>query len=229
MMSYYIVLHITYIFYLWQSFVQHSISTWRWMLAVNSFAVLAARSIKATKDETNWPPTEQSFYWEANIFSASQEIPNILWNTKFHYCVYKCVPVVPILSQINSVQFIFYINFSIILPYIPRCSNHLFLAGFSTKIPFAFLFSPMHTTYPAHLLLLNLMTLIICGKELKKTWSSSLGSFHQLPCYFLHLRPKCLAQHAILEHPQYIFSPQCVRTSFTPTQNNRQDQCFFTV
>jgi hypothetical protein len=42
--------------------------------------------------------------WEANRFSASQEIPRILWNQKIHYRIHKCLPPVSIFSQLDLVH-----------------------------------------------------------------------------------------------------------------------------
>ena len=42
--------------------------------------------------------------WEANRFSASQEIPHILWNPKVYYRIYKYPPPVPILRHLDPVH-----------------------------------------------------------------------------------------------------------------------------
>ena len=49
---------------------------------------------------------QQSPSWEANRFSASQEIPHILWNPTVHYSIDNSPPPIPILSQINPVLII---------------------------------------------------------------------------------------------------------------------------
>ena len=42
--------------------------------------------------------------WEANWFSASPEIPHILWSLKVHHRIHNCPPPVPIPSQNDPVN-----------------------------------------------------------------------------------------------------------------------------
>jgi len=73
---------------------------------------------------------EQSPSWEANWFSASQEIPHILWNRMVYYRIHKWPPPVPVLSQINPVStptsHFLKIHVNIILPFTPGYSKLLY-------------------------------------------------------------------------------------------------------
>jgi hypothetical protein len=57
------------------------------------------------------------------LFSACQEIPRILWNTKVHYRFHKCPPPVPIPNQLDpvhtSTSYYLKIRLNIIVPSTP--------------------------------------------------------------------------------------------------------------
>jgi hypothetical protein len=58
--------------------------------------------------------------------ATTQELPSILWNPKVHNRLHKSLPMVPILSQINSfstnLSYLSKIHFNIILPPTSRSS-----------------------------------------------------------------------------------------------------------
>ena len=86
----------------------------------------------------------------SNQFSASQEIPHILWNSKVHYRIHKCTPPVPILSQISPVHaptsHFLKIRFNIILHLCLDLPCSLFPSGFPIKTLYTPLLSP-HMRY----------------------------------------------------------------------------------
>ena len=97
---------------------------------------------------------------EANRFSASQEIPYILWTPKVHYRIHKYPPTVPILSQLDPIhtsksQFL-KIQFNIILPSTPGSPKWSLSHRLPQQNPvYSSFLSPISATCPAHLFLLD--------------------------------------------------------------------------
>jgi len=84
---------------------------------------------------------------------------------KVHYCVYKGLPLVPILPVCIFPPCFPKIQSNLILFHPCQGLLHdFFLSDFLTKILYAFLVSPTFVTCPTHLIVLDLITLIILGE-----------------------------------------------------------------
>ena len=116
---------------------------------------------------------QQRASWEANWFSASQEIPRNLWNPKVYYLSLSwgsLIQSIPLTSHFLKI----YLN--IILPPIPGSPKWSLSLKFTHQNP---VYAPPPstcTTCPAVPILLDFITRIIVG-ERYRSLSSSLCSF----------------------------------------------------
>jgi hypothetical protein len=90
--------------------------------------------------------------WEAANCSATQEVLSTSRNPKVHYRAHKDPPLVPILSQIDSVNtipsYLSQINFNVVHPPTSCLSSGLFPSGLPTNILYGFIVFPFVLVAP---------------------------------------------------------------------------------
>jgi len=98
---------------------------------------------------------------EFNSSSTSQEIPYILSNPTAHYHLQKSFLLVPNPSQINPVYILpsyIFMNHLILRAHsYTGLLSHPLPSHFPTKIPYAFLISPVSASHYAHLIIIDLI------------------------------------------------------------------------
>ena len=94
------------------------------------------------------------------------KIPRSLWEPKVHYRIHNSPPIGPIPSQNNPVHahYYFKIHIHITLPFKPGSSKRSLSLRYPHQNPVCI--SPIRAKYPAHLILLDMITQITFGEVL---------------------------------------------------------------
>jgi hypothetical protein len=125
---------------------------------------------------------EHSPSWEANRFSASQEIPGILWNPNVRYRIHKSPLSVPILSQLDSVHTPHPTSWRSIL--ILSYQLHLGLPSglFPSGFPIEALYTPLLSPYVLHASPISFFSIL----SPEQYWVSSTDHLSSSLCSFLY-------------------------------------------
>jgi hypothetical protein len=104
----------------------------------------------------------QTFFWDANDYSAYQEILHLLWNLNVHYHFHNSLPLGPFLNQINPL----YTSYPISLRTTFTSSSNLCLSltigiklpsNFQIKNVYMYLFNLSHTCHFLQLISFSLI------------------------------------------------------------------------
>jgi hypothetical protein len=159
---------------------------------------------------------------ESCLSSDNQEIPRILWKPNVYNRFRKC-PLVPVISQINTVQvplpYFFNIYSHKILPSTSRSFKYS-LSSFPAQTLYTPILFPVRATCPAHLIIHYFIARIIFCEEYSSQ-SSSLGNL-QHPCYLVPLRPNVLLSILFSNTVSRFFQFTCERSNFTFMKNDRK-------
>jgi len=120
------------------------------------------------------------------INQLKKEIPLIVWNPNVHYCIHKCPPPVPILSQLDPVY-----SRTLHIPPMPGSSKPSLSLRFPRQNSACTSPLLISAACPACLILLDWITRTILGDEYKSL-SSSLCNFLQSPVTSSVLGPNIL-------------------------------------
>ena len=156
--------------------------------------------------------------WEANLFSASQEIPHILWNLKVHYHIHKCPPPVLILNQSISPHPTSWRSILLLSSHLLPGSSKWSVSLSFPHNPVTASFLPIHVTCPSHLILLNFITQTILGEQYRSLSSWLCSFLHSLvtlsllgPNILLNTLPQCEWPVYVNNHINFLVMKQCFK------------------